>query len=73
MLLMGALSFTPITLFPMLLQDLRGYPDATAGILLSARGFGNLASFFIVVQFTKFNAKLAVGAPKQFDLISKRH
>ena len=60
MLLMGALSFTPITLFPMLLQDLRGYPDATAGILLSARGFGNLASFFIVVQFTKFNAKLAL-------------
>ena len=60
MLLMGALSFTPITLFPMLLQDLRGYPDATAGILLSARGFGNLASFFIVVQFTKLNAKLAL-------------
>ena len=60
MLLMGALSFTPITLFPMLLQVLRGYPDATAGILLSARGFGNLASFFIVVQFTKFNAKLAL-------------
>tara|TARA_B110000483_G_scaffold106119_1_gene129537 strand:+ start:302 stop:1822 length:1521 start_codon:yes stop_codon:yes gene_type:complete len=60
MLLMGALSFTPITLFPMLLQDLRGYPDATAGLLLSARGFGNLASFFIVVQFTKFNAKMAL-------------
>ncbi|MFL2666821.1 MAG: DHA2 family efflux MFS transporter permease subunit [Burkholderiales bacterium] len=60
MLLMGALSFTPITLFPMLLQDLRGYPDAAAGILLSARGFGNLASFFIVVHFTKFNAKLAL-------------
>ena len=62
MLLMGAISYTPIALFPTLLQDLRGYPDATAGILLSARGLGNLASFFIVVQFTLKNAKLALTA-----------
>ena len=60
MLIMGALSYTPIALFPTLLQDLRGYPDATAGLLLSARGLGNFASFLIVVQFTKIHAKLAL-------------
>ncbi|MDA0236887.1 MAG: DHA2 family efflux MFS transporter permease subunit [Proteobacteria bacterium] len=59
-LLMGALSYSPIALFPTLLQDLRGYPDATAGLLLSARGLGNLASLLIVVQFTRKNAKLAL-------------
>ena len=56
----GAISFTPIVLFPPLLQDLRAYPDATIGYLMSARGVGNFLSFFFVVQFTKYNARLCL-------------
>ena len=59
-LIMGALSFTTIVLFPSLLQDLRGYPDAMVGYLVSARGLGNLLSFAIVVPFTRYNARLAL-------------
>ena len=32
---MGMLSFTPMVLFPGLLHDLRGYPDAAIGLLLA--------------------------------------
>lgn len=61
-LIMGALSFTTIVLFPSLLQDLRDYPDSMVGYLVSARGLGNLMSFAIVVQFTRYNARMALGA-----------
>ncbi|MDP7053714.1 MAG: DHA2 family efflux MFS transporter permease subunit [Alphaproteobacteria bacterium] len=59
-LIMGMLQFTPMVLFPPLLQDLRGYPDSIIGYLISARGMGNFLSFFIVVQFTRFNARLCL-------------
>lgn len=59
-LVMGAMSYTPIVLFPSLLQDLRHYPDAMVGYLMSARGLGNFCSFMIVVQFTRYNARLAL-------------
>jgi DHA2 family multidrug resistance protein len=58
--ILGTLSFTPIVLFPPLLQDLRNYPDSMVGYLMSARGLGNLFSFMIVVQFTRYNARLAL-------------
>jgi DHA2 family multidrug resistance protein len=58
--MVGALSFTPIVLFPPLLQDLRGYPDSVIGYLMSARGVGNFASFLIVVPFTRWNPRLAL-------------
>jgi DHA2 family multidrug resistance protein len=57
---MGALSFTPIVLFPTLLQDLRGYPDSIVGYLMSARGVGNFLSFLIVVPFTRYSPRLAL-------------
>jgi DHA2 family multidrug resistance protein len=59
---MGAMSYTLIVLFPSLLQDLRHYPDAAIGYLLSARGLGNFFSFAIVVQFTRYSARLALTA-----------
>jgi MFS transporter, DHA2 family, multidrug resistance protein len=59
---MGAMSYTLIVLFPTLLQDLRNYPDATIGYLLSARGLGNFLSFAVVVQFTRYSARLALTA-----------
>jgi DHA2 family multidrug resistance protein len=58
--IMGAMSYTLIVLFPTLLQDLRHYPDATIGYLLSARGLGNFVSFGVVVQFTRYSARLAL-------------
>jgi DHA2 family multidrug resistance protein len=59
-LIMGAMSFTTIVLFPTLLQDLRGYPDLTVGYLVSARGVGNLLSFAVAVHLTRYNARLAL-------------
>jgi DHA2 family multidrug resistance protein len=59
-LIMGAMSFTTLVLFPSLLQDLRGYPDLTVGYLVSARGVGNLFSFAVAVYLTRFNARLAL-------------
>lgn len=60
--LMGAMSYTLIVLFPPLLQDLRHYPDATIGYLMSARGLGNFLSFAVVVWATRYNARLALAA-----------
>ena len=57
---MGWLSYTPMVLFPPLLQELRGFPDSIVGYLIAARGFGNWLSFFIVVQFTRKAPRLAL-------------
>lgn len=59
-LVMGAMSYTLIVLFPPLLQDLRHYPDSEIGLLMSARGLGNLLAFAVVVRATRFNARLAL-------------
>jgi DHA2 family multidrug resistance protein len=57
---MGMLSYVALVLFPGLLHDLRGYPDSTIGLLLSARGIGNWISFLIIVPFTRHAPRLAV-------------
>ena len=57
---MGWLSFTPLVLFPPLLQELRGYPDSIVGYLMAGRGAGNWISFLFVVQFTRFSPRLAL-------------
>lgn len=59
-MIMGMLQFTPMVLFPPLLQELRGYPDSIVGYLISARGLGNFLSFFTVVQLTRFNPRLCL-------------
>jgi DHA2 family multidrug resistance protein len=50
---MGMLQYTPMVLFPPLLQELRGYPEAIIGYLVATRGMGNFLSFFIVAQLTR--------------------
>jgi DHA2 family multidrug resistance protein len=60
MLAIGALSFTTLVLFPPMLQDLRGYPDTMVGYLIAGRGLGNLFSFAVAVQMTRYNARLAL-------------
>jgi DHA2 family multidrug resistance protein len=59
-MIMGMLQFTPMVLFPPLLQELRGYPDSVVGYLIAARGMGNFLSFFTVVQLTRFNPRLCL-------------
>ena len=59
-LLFGMLNFTPMVLFPSLLQKLRGYPEDIIGLLLAARGIGNMLSFLIVVQATRFSPRIAL-------------
>ncbi len=62
MFIIGMLSYTPMVLFPGLLNDLRGYPESLIGVLIAGRGFGNLASFAIVVQATRWSPRLAMAA-----------
>lgn len=59
-LIMGMLQFTPMVLFPPLLQELRGYPEAVIGYLLATRGIGNFCAFFVVAQFTRYDARLCL-------------
>ena len=47
-LVFGMLSFTPLVLFPTMLQDLQGYPDSIIGWLLGARAIGTLLGFVIM-------------------------
>ena len=42
---MGWLSYTPMVLFPPLLQELRGYPDSVVGFLIAAARIRQLAQF----------------------------
>ena len=59
---MGTMNFTSLTLFPTLLHDLRGYPDRVIGTLIAARGIGNWAAFFFIVQLTRIAPRLAIAA-----------
>ena len=47
-LIFGMLSFTPMVLFPTMMQDLQGYPDSIIGWLLGARAVGTLVGFGIM-------------------------
>lgn len=59
-LVMGMLQYVPMVLFPPLLQELQGYPETTIGYLVASRGLGNLLSFLIVAQLTRFDARLCL-------------
>ena len=61
-LVMGMLQYTPMVLFPALLQDLRGYPEAVVGSLLAMRGVGNFLSFLVVTPLTRWSARGTLAA-----------
>ncbi len=56
----GMLNFVPLVLLPSILQDLRGYPDSTIGILLAIRGAGNLISFLLVIRMAQWNVHVTL-------------
>ena len=47
----GLLNFTPMVLFPSLLQGLRGYPDSIIGYLLAVRGLGTFCGFLFIMFY----------------------
>ena len=57
-LVFGLLNFTPMTLLPSLLQNLRGYPDGIIGILLGTRGLGTLLGFMILFFGNKYDPRI---------------
>ncbi|WPZ32734.1 DHA2 family efflux MFS transporter permease subunit [Thalassobaculum sp. OXR-137] len=61
-LVMGMLQFTPMVLFPPLLQDLRGYPESIVGYLIAMRGVGNFLSFLVVAPLTRWNPQATLAA-----------
>jgi len=56
-LVFGMLNFTPITILPTLLQQLRGYPDSIIGLVLSARGVGTLLGFLVMAFAGKIDPR----------------
>ena len=56
----GMLNFTPIVLYPSMLQDLRGYPESIIGLLLAARGFGAFAGNFLVLVISKRDPRIGL-------------
>jgi DHA2 family multidrug resistance protein len=60
--IMGMLQYTPMVLFPSLLQDLRGYPESIIGYLIAMRGVGNFLSFLVVAQLTRINPRATLAA-----------
>ena len=56
----GMLNFTPITLLPPLLQNLKGYPDSLIGWLLATRGFGMIAGFYIAARMGRIDPRISI-------------
>ena len=57
-LVFGLLNFTPMTLLPSLLQNLRGYPDGIIGLLLGTRGLGTLLGFIVLFFGNKYDPRI---------------
>jgi DHA2 family multidrug resistance protein len=58
--LYGMLNFTPMVLFPTMLQNLRGYPDSIVGILLAVRGIGALLGNIVVVWINRIDPRIGL-------------
>ena len=56
----GMMNFTPMVLFPSMLQELRGYPDSIIGLLLAARGVGSLVGNFLVVWISRHDPRIGL-------------
>lgn len=59
-LIYGMLNFTPMVLFPPMLQGLMGYPNSIIGELLAARGVGALVGFFSAMFVAKIDPRVGM-------------
>jgi len=57
-LIFGCLNFTPMVLFPPMLQQLRDFPEITIGWLQAARGIGTLIGFVGMIWLSKLDPRL---------------
>ena len=56
----GMLNFTPMVLLPQLLQAHSGYPDTLVGFIISWRGVGAVAGFFLSNWVARFDPRVGV-------------
>lgn len=56
----GMLNFTPITLLPPMLQNLKGYPDSLIGLLLAMRGVGMVIGFYIAGRMGSLDPRVGL-------------
>lgn len=59
-LIYGMLNFTPMVLFPPMLQGLMGYPNSIIGELLAARGVGALIGFFSAMFVARIDPRIGM-------------
>ena len=59
----GMLSYSPLVLLPNMLQNLRGYPEETIGIILAIRGLGMTLGFIVLLWGSRLDPRfwLALG------------
>ena len=56
----GMLNYTPMVLYPTMLQELRGYPDSIIGLLLAVRGIGALIGNFATIWISKKDPRIGL-------------
>jgi len=66
----GMLNFTPMVLFPPMLQGLMGYPNSIIGELLGARGAGALVGFFAAMFVAKIDPRVGMLVGMAFQIVS---
>jgi DHA2 family multidrug resistance protein len=59
-LVFGMLNYTPMVLYPPMLQDLRGYPDSVIGLLLAVRGIGALIGNFATIWISRRDPRIGL-------------
>ena len=56
----GMLNYTPMVLYPPMLQELRGYPDSIIGLLLAVRGVGALIGNFSTIWISRSDPRIGL-------------
>lgn len=59
-LIFGMLNYTPMVLYPPMLQELRGYPDSVIGLLLGVRGIGALIGNFATIWISRRDPRIGL-------------
>ena len=54
----GMLSYSPLVLLPNMLQQLRGYPEDTIGVLLAIRGLGMMLGFVTLLWGSRYDPRI---------------
>ncbi|MEM7250223.1 MAG: DHA2 family efflux MFS transporter permease subunit [Pseudomonadota bacterium] len=69
-LLFGMLNFTPMVLLPPLLKSELAQPDYVVGVVVSWRGLGVLAGFFLSMPLSRFDPRLGMALGFVIQIVS---